>query len=480
MPRRFLFLRRSGLLFTLFIGMLSAQAQDSLFRYQASLNVAGSTGPGPFWQHANQQGAVPSSGRFVMGKWGIAKDYADNAKLMQWRAGAELVTSYAKKENIFFTDLFAAVKLGPVELLAGQKNSRAGLADTTLSSGSLAVSENARPFPRVQLAIPEFLPLSFTGNVVALKASYSDGLLENSSLLYGDAKHRPATYFHQKTFYLRIGSPDHRLSFYTGFNHQVMWGGENRIWPADSLNYLKAYFHTITGKAKGFKKIGDHFGTIDFGAQWKGVNWSYFIYRQSVYATGSLYRIINPEDGLNGIRIKRSEPLPANATYFALDAAVLEFVYTRNQINSHPPFGLSIYEQANYFNSFLYQNGWSYRGYGIGTPLAPDKESTDKKLPENTTQFTNNNRILAIHTGVSATWLGAKFIFKGTYSLNYGSFLTPFDVHKEQLSVLLSAEKKAPFGKGFDLIASVSSDYGKLYPNSTGIALGLRKKGFIK
>ncbi len=470
-----------GLVLLLLIKLFPAKGQDSTLRYSASMVIFGSTRATPFWQHANQLGTVPLNGRFAMGRWAMAKSYTPGTvKLLQWQAGAELITSYGSKQNIFFTDLFAAIKLGPLELLAGQKNNRTGLADSNVSTGSLAVSENARPFPRIQLAIPEFYPLWFTAGFVSLKASYSDGVLTDSPLLYGDTKYRPVTFFHQKTLYLRLGMPDQRLAFYTGFNHQVIWGGENRIWPADSINRTRAYFHAITGKALGYKKTGLHFGTIDVAAEWTGLNWTYLLYRQNIFETGSLYRIINFEDGLNGLRIKRTNPLPENTRFFALQTLVLEFISTKSQLNRHTPFGLSIYEQANYFNSFLYQTGWSYRGSGIGTPLASAQSTTDNKLPSNPTLYTNNNRFLALHTGVAATWLGTALVFKGTYSLNYGSYLTPFDAGKQQISLFLSAERKISFWKGLHVIGSISSDYGKLYPNSTGGCIGLLKKGIIR
>jgi len=480
MPNRSI-LRHACLSLILLLNVVTSRAQDSTLKYNVVVVASGSTGQTPFLGHTNQNGSTPLNGNYILGRWGVSKIYnAYDPRLLKWRAGAELITSYSTKENVFFTDLFVAGKLGPLELMAGQEKQTTGLVDSTLSSGSLAISGNARPLPRIQLSIPEFYPLYFTGNFVAIKASYSDGVMGTSRLLYGNLKYEPYTYLHQKTLYLRLGFPDQRFSFYTGFNHQVIWGGENRLWPTDNMTVADAYWHAVSGKAKNFKKIGLHFGTIDLGAEWKGLNWSFLAYRQNIYETGSLYRIINFEDGLNGFRMQRSDPLPESAKYFALQAVVLEVIGTKNQVNSAPPFGLSIYQNGNYFNSFLYQSGWSYKGFGLGTPLIPQQGTTDSQLPTNPSQFTNNNRLWAFHTGISASWLGATIVFKGTYSINYGSYLTPFDQATKQLSVFISAEKKMPFWRGTSVIASLASDYGKLYPNATGLLIGLRKNGFVK
>lgn len=474
-------MRQLGLSLFFLFRIFTCEAQDSTLRYDVTLAVSGSTGRTPFWGYANQQGIVPDNGNFVLGQWQISKSYnIHDPRLLQWRAGAELITSYGNKENVFFTDLYAAVKLGPVELMAGQNKNLSGLTDTTLSSGSLSISGNARPIPRVQLALPEFYPLNFTGGYVSIKASYSDGVLRKTDLLLGDVRYRPLTYLHQKSLYFRLGRPDQRFAFYTGLNHQVIWGGEDHIWPTYELKKSDAYWHAITGIGIDNKKIGLHLGTLDLGAEWKGLNWSYLLYRQNIYETGSLYGISNFRDGLSGIRMTRNSALPNGSTYLAIHSLVVEVIGTKNQLNRSPAYGLSIYENANYYNSFLYRGGWSNRGLGMGSPLAAPQGLINKELPGNTSQFTSNNRFWAFHAAVSATWLGAKFTLKSTYSLNYGALLTPFDRTQQQVSVYLSAARKMPFFRGVDLTAAVSSDYGNLYPHTTALLAGIRKTGFLK
>jgi hypothetical protein len=480
MPKMFILRHFCILSLVFFLDIANCSAQDSTLNYNAVLMASGSTGQTPFWQHANKQGEIPLNGNFILGKWGVSKIYHQaNPRLVQWSGGAELVTSYGQKENVFLSNAYLAGKLGPVELLVGQKNFTTGLMDTTLSSGSLSVSGNSRPFPRIQFSIPDFQPLPFTGYFVSVKASYSDGLLGYNKLIYGQVQYLPQTYFHQKTLYFRLGQPDERLAVYLGFNHQAVWGGEKRIWPAEDMKPIDAYWHTITGKAALFKRVGLHFGTYDLGAEWKGVNWSYFVYRQSIYESGQLFYPANINDGFNGIRIRRSNPLSESAKFLALQSLVFEFIGTKNQVNSLPLFGLGIFEKGNFYNSFLYQTGYSYRNNGIGTPLAPAQSQTDQQLPANPIQFSNNNRFLAFHVGASATWLGASFVFKGTYSRNYGTYLTPFDQPIKQVSVSLSAEKKIPFLRGTYVFSTISSDYGDLYPNSTGLAIGIRKNGLL-
>lgn len=459
---------------------LKSHAQDSTVYYRASLLVSGSTDQTPFWAHANQNGNIPMDGNFGLANVGIYKVYnPHNPRTFQWSAGLQAIGSYGKSANGFLSDAYIAAKLGKIEIMAGQKSNVMGIMDTTLTSGSLSVAGNARPFPRIQISSPDFIPFYFTKNFVSLKFSYSEGFLGSSQLNYGIERDISYTYFHQKSLYFRFGDNRSRLKIYVGANHQAVWGGEEKITPLYQLEPLKAYWYTISGKTLGYSKVGNHFGTIDLAAEWRGNKWSYFVYRQNIYETGSLFKIINFEDGLNGIRVKRIKPLPAKAAQFAFQSFLFEVIGTNNQTNNAPLSGLSIYEKGNYYNSYIYRRGWSYFNRGMGTPLAPAFNITDPALPSNAAEFTNNNRFWAFHTGMTATWLKTYFGFRGTYSRNSGSLLTPFESVKEQFSLSLTAERNIKVLKGCSVFGNATSDFGRLYPKSYGLIVGLRKSGFL-
>ncbi|MCF0075252.1 capsule assembly Wzi family protein [Dyadobacter sp. CY261] len=455
-------------------------AQDSTLYYKASLTGAGATAQTPFWQYANQNGSVPMNGYFGMVDAGFYKVYnPNNPRLFQWSAGIQAIASYGRSENVFLSDLYVAAKLGRVEILAGQKRMTAGLADTTLSSGPLAMAGNARPHPRFQIAIPEYFPLYFTNNFVAIKFTYSDGYLGGSRVNFGSVPKVSSTYLHQKQIYFRLGGKSHRYRIHLGANHQAIWGGEEELMPLYKLKMPKAYWYTISGKTLDYRKVGNHFGTFDIGGEWHGRKWNFFLYRQNIYETGSLFRVSNFEDGLNGLSIKRAKPLPKGSSYFAFHSFLLEVVGTHNQLNRYPISELVLFGKSNYFNSYVYQRGWAYYGSGIGTPLAPASATTDTGLPRNNSEFTNNNRFWAFHTGATATWLNLKLAFRGTYSRNSGTFLSPFEDVKQQVSLLLSAEKNLNILKGCSVYSALSSDIGELYPNTYGLTIGLRKSGFL-
>jgi hypothetical protein len=459
---------------------LSAYSQDSTLYYKGSISAAGATAQTPFWVHANQYGSVPVYGNFGLADVGIYKVYnPHNPRTLQWSAGIQAIASYGKTENVFLSDAYLAAKVNIFEILAGQQRMVSGLMDTTMSSGSLAMSNNARPIPRVQISIPKYFPLYFTNDFVSFKFAYSDGYLGPSDINYGSVSRVPESFFHQKSLYIRLGNPKDRYKAYVGVNHQAVWGGEAETTPIRELSRSTAYLYTIIGKTVDYRKIGNHFGTVDIGGEWKGKDWSYFVYRQNIYETGSLFKIINFSDGLNGISLKRLKARPKGATYFRFESFLLEVLGTKNQVNKNPLSGLVIFEKGNYYNSYLFTRGWSYYGAGIGTPLIPSASLTRSDLPRSSSEFTNNNRLWAFHTGITASWLDLKLAFKGTYSRNSGSFISSFGSVKQQVSVMLSAEKNLKFLKGSSVFGNVTSDYGDLYEHSTGLMIGFRKSGFL-
>ena len=467
--------------FILFIFLASkVAAQDSTLTYNASILLSGANNDTPFWVRANQGGAIPLSGNFTVGQFGLYKVYnLHDPRVFQWSAGAELVTSYGKSANIFASDLYAAGKIGPVEVMAGQKRNITGLVDTLLTSGSLSVSGNSRPLPRVQISIPEFYPLAFTNYFVSIKASYSDGILPGTNINYGSIKYISRTYFHQKTIYFKLGNDNGRLTGFVGINHQAIWGGEDRIWPLYATKPLQAYWHTVTGKMLDRRRIGNHFGTVDMGIQWKDENWSYYLYRQSIYENGSLFKVINFTDGLNGLSIKRNKSKYTKTKQFDVHAILFEFLSTKNQTNDNLFSGMTVLEKGNYYNHYIYRNGWSYHNKNIGTPLVANKNDIKTDSYSSVSEFTNNNRILAFHTGLTASWLSFNFLFKGTYSRNFGTYISPFESRKDQISVLLSTEKKLSLKFHPVVFASLASDIGSLYPNSTSLMVGIKKMGFL-
>jgi hypothetical protein len=465
------------LCFVLSIGI--NYAQDSTLTYSADILASAINGKTPYWLQSNQYGAIPQYGSFISGHYGIYKIYnPGNPRLFQWSAGAQLITNVGKSSSVFFTDLYLAGKAGPIEISIGQHKGSMGLMDSTLTSGSLAMSENARPYPKIQISTPNFVNIIPSNDIISFKFSYSDGLLGSSAINYGNVRQIPNTYMHQKSLYLRLGGLRHKLSLYAGFNHQAMWGGEEKIFTG-GLKTLEAYKYVILGKPWADSRVGNHFGTIDMAAEWRGNVWNIFLYRQSIYEDGSLAKLTNIADGLNGLRFKRKH-IDEKDLSFKLNTILAEFIYTKEQGSSSFDFDKGIFGRDNYFNHYIYAQGWSYKGRALGTPLVGSQHIYRDNIVRDSLNFTTNNRIIAFHLGLQASWNKINLLVKSTYSQNFGTYNFPFSSTINQTSFLFRAERPISIWNKSLLSLSLAADTGKLYDNTVAITIGWRKTGFIR
>jgi hypothetical protein len=460
-------------------GFISVHAQDSTYAFNVKLQGALTNASTPFWLHSNTNGTVPKHGSFALGQFGLYKKYnVNNPRFVQWSAGAELIANTGKTNNLFFSDLYAAARFGPVELSAGQRREYMGLSDSTLTSGSVAMGSNFRPYPKIQLYTPKFVNVIPGNDILAIKLLYADGIMGRADVQYGNVTEVPQTYLHQKSMYARLGGERFLFNFYAGFNHQVMWGGEEIIF-SGGLKKAEAYRYVVFGKPWLFSRVGNHFGTIDLAVELKTNNGNFLLYRQSIYEDGSLIKFSNAADGLNGIRFKRKAVDPADRS-FKINTILFEFLYTKNQGGAVFNYEAGIFGNDNYFNHYIYKRGWSYKGESLGTPLISGQNILREDLQQSESVFTANNRIAAFHTGLHASWKDVNLIFKGTYSRNYGTYVVPFAKPLGQTSLLLSMEKSISFLKKSIIAVNIASDIGGLYDNNTALSVSWKKNGFIK
>jgi hypothetical protein len=451
-------------------------AQDSTFSYRISGTGALTTQQTPFWLHSNQFGQVPVNGPFVLMNSAIYKSYSTTKQIIDWKVGVNLITVLGPKSDLFLTDAHLATKLGKIEVLVGQEKGSIGLVDSTLSSGSIAWSGNNRPFPKIQISIPTYYSFGFTKHFIAVKGTYSDGLLGNAPVQYGNVNEIPNVYLHQKSFDIRLGRPEQRLHLFGGFNHQVMWGGEEQIFTG-GLKPSLAYKYAVFGKSWAGSRVGNHFGTIDIGGEWRGDKWTLFGYRQNIYEDGSLSQLTNVADGLNGLSLTRNKI--DKSFNLRITKVLLEFLSTKSQGGSIFDFQNGVFGRDNYFNHYVYTQGWSYRRRSLGTPILSNQSLFKGSIPRSESNFTTNNRLWAVHFGIISQIGDIKIITKGTYSRNFGTYDRPFTPTINQFAFLLKGEKHLSKEKRTFLSAQFTLDAGGLYPSNVGLDVTWRKEGYF-
>jgi len=451
----------------------------------------------PFWLRANQYGIVPSTLPYGTFRTGAQMDYRSRPlstpikprlkDTFGWGYGAEVVVnSGPTNTRIVLPEAYVKGRLGPFELMAGRRREVIGLADSTIGSGSYVWSGNALPLPKIQVSIPEYTPIGFTKGILAIRGQFAHGWFESA----GFVQH---SLLHQKSLYGRLGKPTWPVRFYAGINHQAQWGGttrqdlpelfvKNGVFPSR----LKDYMYVVTGQSLGYfslvdttyyskfdreNRIGNHMGTIDLGMEIGNRRYSVFLYRQSIYEDGSLFYLINIQDGLNGIRFRNLRP---SSSVFQIRDVVVEYLHTMSQGGGTFQDLAKMRGKDNYFNHGQYRDGWSYYGRTLGTPFIPPASDTRPNLPPY--GFTNNNRVRALHLGVSGGMPGGgSFALKASVSDNFGTYDNPFPPNTRQLSSALTVSQPISYRRDWIATATIAHDQGDLYPQSTAIYAGVRK-----
>ena len=450
--------------------------------------IAGSSNQVPFWHQTNQFGAAPSALPALTGRVRVFSDpippksSTGKRRLLDWNYGLDVVGNAASRSNVALIEGYLGVRLGAFRIEAGRKRETIGLIDTLLTTGAVSYSGNALPIPKVQLSTNGFVEIPFTKQLFAFQSTFAhgwfgpqrvspnyfrtppDGVLD----YYG---HYVETYFHQKTFYGRFGKPTWKVNLYGGFNDLAFWGNEAVIWnPGFQLSTAESFRRVVMGVNWSGSKVGNHFGTIDLAASIKGKAWDVFVYRQSIFDTGSLLNALNI-DALNGIRL-RNKKTPGNTNWYFKNV-LLEFLYTNDQRDPLVGGG-----RNDYFNHYIYLDGWSYRGRGLGTPLAVIDRDLKGFVGNSINQggYIANNRIVSLHVGLDGTYKReTRFMAKFSLSHNKGTNGAEFSTPRNQLSTFVSVSKPLRVLGGSEGRLSLSADVGELYPARAAIQVSIIK-----
>lgn len=443
-------------------------------------------GNNPFWNQANQLGFFSPHSPSLVASATLSSDFKRDSsgrynRLLDWGymvMGGAVISPKEVKAILPIAHLKA--KIWEFEIAAGRMYQYSGLTgDTLLTSGSFSISGNALPIPGIQISIPEFKTLGFSQGWVAIKAHYSENFIGDNYLRNEPQGNIANTSLHRKGLTFRIGNDSSPLKVFTGANHQVIWGGnpeqlENQMIKSS----LGTYRDAISGKSSQNLMIGEHIGSVDFGAQYTDYAWTYFIYRQNFYEQDYRNRKMNWQDGLTGIEIRRNSQKPTTAIH--INTALIEFMSTmsKKDLDINPSFPI-FFRPDSYYNHSFYRNGWSYKGRGLGNPLLTPGTLVRNEHKSNNDYLTVNNRIVAIHAGAKGAFYKIPWMLKATYSRNSGTYTSEFSPVLNQFSFITQTE--IPLRKFWNthLQIGVSGDIGELYYNNLALNIGIRKSGIL-
>lgn len=497
MSLRILHIYLAGLLsFGLLLSVAQAQVTDSTTRNHYYVELGGafaSNSQTPFWLRTNQYGIVPLRSPFFTIRAGFDRNYKvpNDSTLSQkskfdWGFGINNILNISSsKSQLLWPEVYAKIKFGKFEIYGGRRRELLGLGDSTLSSGFMAWSGNALPFPKIQFQTIDFIPLKFIKNILSFKASYAHG--------WFTAPYITGAYLHQKTLYLRLGKPSWSFRLYAGLNHQVQWGGkadylvgspvaENGQLPATFRDYISLitgsypedYSNSRYNSFDGANRIGNHLGSYDFALEWRKGKHNLLFYHQHPYEDASGLAFQNFPDGLTGISWVRPNNL---AKLFYLQKLVVEYLSTTNQ-SGEVYNTLSQYQGSDsYFNHGQYKEGWSYFNQTIGTPFIAPRTTLqpDIQLLSNS-NFFPNNRIKMGYLGTE--WIISKRILlqsRASFSRNYGYFNSSPVTPVNQFSCLFFAQTLLPRFNKVLIKTALSFDQGGLFSPAWGSYISLKK-----
>ena len=432
--------------------------------------TAATGGSIPFWLHTNTWGLVDpaSSAGWVRarvaneiepgGRWGIAY-------------GVEAVGRASAAETGYLSELYAEGRYGFLRLRVGRKQEVIGSPAGPLTTGSIGRSSNATPIPKIVVATDGYTAVPFTSRWLEFRGRYAHGWLPEDRVTEG-------AYLHQKTLYLRAGTPS-PVQVRAGLIHNAMWGGTSPEFgrlPASFDEYVRTVV-ALNGSEDappGEEAYiqGNHLGAIDIGLSAQIGPLGVDAYRQFIYEDRDNLKLKSPQDGLFGV------VLTDERSGRRIDRLVYEHLYTKWQNGPVGPDGTErggAGGQDNYYNHYIYDSGWTLYGRTAGSPLLS---------PRPDGAGIANNRVVGHHLGVAGHAGPVAYRVLATYSRNYGTYRDEdiaqeagrdyrFNPPLEQTSFLVGARLPWPTDERFEVQAALAWDAGELHEDGVGARVGL-------
>ncbi len=434
---------------------------DSLY-YKVSMSSIISAGDhSPFWLVNNQYGQYPPSLSIFAVRPEIKKKYSPESTF-GFAAGISTFSSYDERfsHRNYLEEAYLAGKFWFMIIQAGKKRMAYSNEFHPLSSGSLIMSQNARPVPMLSFRTDGYTNVPLTKGFIRFKAFYGDGILE-------EQRYTQRPYVHYKNLFGQIGGKL-PVNFHYGFHHAVQWGGNNP-WAGKIPVNFEAYKRAILGQEGSSKTtdiqgektnaLGNHLGSKNMGLNFSNKKIETGIYWQTIFDDGSGKGNKNQPDGLYGAFYQSKKKKNW------LSAACIEYLHTSNQSGPvhdiKQPVDSIIGGNDDYYNHYIYKSGWTFHGFTMGSPLLTSPlynifYSMRELYGESVPRYIPNTNVNAIHTGIEG-WVNKhiKYVVKFTFAQNYGvkDFTRNFNsTDTEMISYLEDKYKTIEF-----------NEYGEVY-----------------
>ncbi|NJK85724.1 MAG: capsule assembly Wzi family protein [Bacteroidales bacterium] len=131
-------------------------------------------GKTPFWMVSGQEGqlSVNKYNQWIKGEVSAELTYRKNIKA---NFKTEVIDVYNSRNQFYFNQAYGKLSWKFISIQGGLKSDVFGNQDSLLSCGSLILSDNARPLPKIGLLVNEFTPVPFSRNFIKFKGGIEHG-----------------------------------------------------------------------------------------------------------------------------------------------------------------------------------------------------------------------------------------------------------------------------------------------------------------
>ena len=481
---------------------------DYPLSYEATLTGTGSTGDfTPYYINALRHGKVTAANNALIE--GKLQREMETDRRFSYGFGADFLAGWSSANSyaiynaesgwgerschpprIWLQQLYGEVKYRGVFLTAGMKEHSSALLSTTLSSGDLVESGNARPIPEVRIGFIDFQDIPLTNGWVQIQGELGYGKMTDSDWWtdrYNYYNYHVVTgeWYNYKRCYFRT-KPSERFSVTLGMQAAATFGGTRYVYnrgemtrePEKTKVNLKAFWNALLpmrGSGEGFYE-GNHLGSWDFMARYRFVSGHEVkAYFEWPWEDGSGIGRRNGWDGLWGLEWHAPD------SNLPIHGAVAEYIDMTNQ--SGPQHfapgdfpGNTIGSEAtggdDYYNNQFY-NAYANYGMSIGTPmLMAPIFNLDGYLAYVA------NRMRGFHVALEGQILpGLDWRAMGGYRVGYGNgrVMLPENIHST--SVAVDVKWKMACVKGLSLSGMLAYDHGSMPGNSFGAMVSLTYSG---
>jgi hypothetical protein len=449
----------------------------------------------PFWINSNRNGdfSETSTSHALIKAGFLWKKHITQSIAVS--AGVEALSDLSLYHQL--QQGYTEVDFKSFHFIAGKKINT-GYNQLSTSSGLLGISNNALPLPKVGFFMSDYENLPFTKGFIQFKASFLHDWLGKKETGIKNA------YLHEKSFFIKAGA-NLPIDITVGLQHFAQWGGTdpatNKKLPQD----LKAFWQVVSAKFRPsvtdsllryeyLNRVGNHLGTWNFGFNYKHTDYTLSAFYSIPFEDGSGFQFLLNKDFLAGIQFKLHKESIINEVSFE----VLSTTWQSGPgfPDSVPGYGNHGYHYGgrdDYYNNYLYTQGWTYKDRVIGNPLFITKQKEVlwglNVSPHDAGNAIINNRIRSLHVGIKGSFQNnIQYRFLATFTKNYGTysalyedgwngiltnpdFSYTFNPPLKQDYFLLEINKSIKNNLNF--LLSVGLDTGEM-TNNFGIMIGAR------